>query len=81
MRVCEKCGGIGKVQDDKLLGLSLGGKRESMGATLRSLAKIMGYSASYICDLEHGRRRWSAGLEKKYHWALDQYFKGEKTRD
>jgi len=71
MKVCPKCGGTGTIQDDKILGAQLKKKREKAGLPLREVARQMGLSASYICDLEHGRRSWSADLKKRYHGAVD----------
>lgn len=71
MKVCPKCGGTGKIQDDKILGNSLKKQRESKNLSLREVARRMKVSQSYICDLEHGRRIWSADLEKRYYHAIE----------
>lgn len=71
MKVCHKCGGTGKIQDDKILGASLKKQRESKALSLREVGRRMKLSQSYICDLEHGRRIWSADLEKRYVSALE----------
>jgi predicted transcriptional regulator len=70
-KMCPKCGGTGKVIDDKALGRELNKKRMAKGVKLREVAREMKFSASYICDLEKGRRQWSADLEKKYRLALE----------
>lgn len=33
--------------------------RRDAGISLRRLAKAMGFSAPFICDLERGRRNWT----------------------
>lgn len=43
-------------------------KREARGLSLRRLAKEMGVSAPFLCDLERGNRNWT---EK--HWDKAQY--------
>lgn len=40
------------------------------GLTLREVAKRMGHVPSYICDLENGRRGWSAKLAAKFNKAI-----------
>lgn len=36
------------------------------GKSLRDIAKVLGFSAPYISDLELGRRNWSPGLLLNY---------------
>lgn len=70
MKICPKCGGTGKIQDDKVLGASLKKQREAKSLSLREVGRRMELSQSYICDLEHGRRIWSSDLEKRYLSAI-----------
>lgn len=69
-RVCPQCGGRGKVCDPAQIGLRLKREREAAGITGREMARRMGYSAMYVCDLEHGRRDWKAKLIDAYLRAL-----------
>jgi cytoskeletal protein RodZ len=70
MKECPKCGGSGVIQDDAVLGVELRKKREGIGLTLREVSRRMKISASYLCDLEHGRRIWSPILEHNYRQAV-----------
>jgi len=70
MPVCPRCGGTGKIKDDKIIGENCKKLRNECGKSLREVGKKMGFSASYICDLEHGRRIWSSNLVESYHKAL-----------
>ena len=61
---CPRCLGTGQVQDQRVLGLvmkSLRGQR-----TLREMAECMGVSFPHLSLLEHGKRRWTPELVKKY---------------
>lgn len=69
-RVCPECGGRGKVCDPVQIGARLKREREAADVTGRELARRMGYSAMYLCDLEHGRRGWNAKLLAAYLDAL-----------
>lgn len=63
---CDKCGGTGQLLDPIRL------KRQRRRAELsqRTMAKRMGITASYLCDLEHGRRDWNAQLDERFRAAL-----------
>ncbi len=69
-RVCPQCGGIGTVCDPAQIGLRMKTAREAAGISGREMARRMGYSAMYICDLEHGRRDWKAKIIEAYVCAL-----------
>jgi hypothetical protein len=69
-RVCPECGGRGKVCDPVQVGARMKRERETAEVTGRELARRMGYSAMYLCDLEHGRRGWNAKLLAAYLDAL-----------
>jgi len=40
--------------------------RRSTRMTMREMARRLGISAPYLCDLEHGRRNWSVGWVTAY---------------
>jgi predicted transcriptional regulator len=69
-RPCPKCGGHGKVFDDRVQGFILRMEREAQGVTQKGLASQMGVSPQYLCDLEQGRREWNAALIEKYREGL-----------
>jgi predicted transcriptional regulator len=50
--------------------------RMDRGLKASWVASQMGLSASYICDLEHGRRIWNKGLGDRYMQAI-----GEQTNN
>lgn len=62
---CEKCNGTGLVKI--ICPGSLRKHRESMGISLRELAKILGLSAPYLCDVERGRRNCTKKLLTAYN--------------
>jgi hypothetical protein len=66
MKECPKCHGTGKVRDDAELGKQMQDKRKAAGFTLKHVAEGMGVSIGYLCDLEHGRRLWSAKLQESF---------------
>lgn len=59
---CPRCGGTGYVTDPKVEGAEMRAKRTKRGIGLREAARRVGVSPAYLCDLEHGRRRWSQKL-------------------
>lgn len=60
---------------NKLIGSELFLKRRKQGTGLRELARRMGFSATYIRDLERGRRKWSEELINQY---LNELFKDKR---
>ena len=40
--------------------------RRAAGMTMREMARRIGVSAGYLCDLEHGRRHWGKERLKGY---------------
>lgn len=65
-QLCPRCNGSGLVAQ----GSSLRRLREDAGLTLREVARRMGYSAAYVCDIEHGRRGVTGKLASQYKSAL-----------
>jgi hypothetical protein len=59
---CVACGTPQKVVNGRWLRL----EREIAGMTLREMARHLGYSAAYICDVEHGRRHCSPRIREAY---------------
>jgi len=51
---------------NKRAGYMLRSVRDANRVSLRRVAKQMGISAAYLCDLELGRRWWSVELVRQY---------------
>ncbi len=71
-RPCPKCGGTGRVSDDRVVGAKLRKQRKDHGRSLRSIAKAIGVSAAYLSDLELGNRHWDNELIDKFNWAVTE---------
>jgi len=56
--------------DHKATGQFMKRLRKASGNSLSDVAKAMKISVSYLCDLEHGRKKWSEKLTTKYYEAL-----------
>ena len=69
-RVCPECGGGGTVADPAAIGARMRELREKARLTGREVARRLGLSAMYVCDLEHGRRGWNAERMTNYLNAL-----------
>lgn len=54
-----------QVIDHFSTGASYRAVRCGAGKSLKAIAKRMGVSASYLSDLERGRRNWDAGLAER----------------
>lgn len=64
---CPRCRGAGHVAEVEPVALRAW--RVASGLSQRELARRLGYSAAYLCDLENGRRRITpkivAGYERE----------------
>ncbi len=69
---CEKCGGSGKLIDQRALGSEMRDLREESGVSLREISRRLRLSAAYISDLERGRRDWADELIAKFKGAIKQ---------
>jgi transcriptional regulator with XRE-family HTH domain len=63
---CESCNGTGKQPD----GAYIRGQREKRGVSLRDAAEEMQISATYLSNIESGRRRATWELIKKFDNAM-----------
>jgi len=70
--LCVHCEGRGLLKNDLEVGRGLRTIRERFGLEQRSMATAMQVSASYLSDLERGRRNWSSMLVTRYRQALDR---------
>lgn len=69
-RPCPRCGGTGKVMDEKAIGAAMRKARKNAGLTGREVARRLRLSAAYVSDLELGRRGWDAARQARYLAAL-----------
>lgn len=69
-KTCPRCNGTGRLADDKLTGAKMRSMREAKTLTLREVARRMGFSPAYVCDLELGRRIWNTKVTELYLTAL-----------
>jgi hypothetical protein len=63
---CDQCEGTGRVKSN----FYARQRRERMGLSLRTVARLMNISAAYLSDLELGRRPWSEKLIKRFQGVL-----------
>lgn len=63
---CDRCDGTGRVPDPVAIGDHLRKKRENAGVSLRTIAKQMNISATYLSDMERGNRLWSVVKVEQY---------------
>lgn len=63
---CPRCNGKGRIPDPRVFGMAARVLRKSAGLSLREVARRMGFSAPYVCDLEYGRRQWTNCLMNNY---------------
>lgn len=52
--------------DHKAIGHRMAQEREKMGMAQSELGLAMNLSATYICDLEKGRRNWTPQMIDRY---------------
>lgn len=67
---CNRCNGSGSEPNDVKIGKTLKAFREKAGVSLRSTARTMDISPSYLVNLEQGTRRWNGDLIALYHKAV-----------
>jgi len=67
---CPLCGGLGGVLPPAIEGAQWRKCRIAAGWSLHDLASLTGFSASYVCDLEHGRRPWKESLRERFRSVL-----------
>lgn len=67
---CPRCGGSGKIADDREIGAYLKAKRQRAKLRQKHVADRMGVSVPYLSDLENGNRQWSGERRQAYLAAL-----------
>lgn len=68
---CPRCEGTGKIRDTQATGKEVRSLRENYNLSLRSIARRMGISPSYLSDLETGKRDWNDKRLRDYFLAID----------
>jgi predicted transcriptional regulator len=63
---CNHCGGTGGLPT----GPSLAAARKAASVSQKEVASRMGVTASYLCDLETGRRDWNYELVEEFERAI-----------
>lgn len=66
---CKRCNGTGVEADAE----DIKDSRERAQLTQQQAAKRMGISASYLSDLENGRRDWDSDLLEKFYAMLSKH--------
>lgn len=70
----EKCRVCGKTKKtDKAIGFAMCKKRVAAGILQKDFADALGMNASYLSDLESGKRRWSQKWIGRYEKALNKF--------
>lgn len=64
---CKRCNGTGEEARPS----HLQAMRIDSGLSQKQMAKKMAISASFMCDLENGKRTWTAKLLTRFNKALD----------
>lgn len=67
---CPTCGGSGTVEDDAAVGQRLRKARKMARLTMKEVGRRMGFTESYLSDLECGKRWFSPILQRRYEEAL-----------
>lgn len=67
MTECPRCSGTGLIPAWK----RMAPLRRAAGLQAKTVARIMGVSQAFLCDLEYGRRSWTAELGDAYMAALE----------
>jgi predicted transcriptional regulator len=67
---CDKCLGIGQIANDTFIGDEMQQRRTKAGKTLADISASMGFTISYLSDLEHGRKKWTLEKIKAYQEAI-----------
>ncbi len=57
--------------DHKKTGREAREERKRSGKTQRFVAEKMGVTPVYLCELEKGRRKWTAEFEKAFNAAIE----------
>lgn len=67
---CSHCNGSGQDIDDEATGRNVKEMRQSYNCGLRELSRAVGWSATYLSDLEKGKRKWTEPKMERYMTAM-----------
>lgn len=67
---CKRCRGTGREFDLASVGEQMARFRKRAGLSGREMARRLGISAMYLCDLERGRRQWNREFLTNYKKCL-----------
>lgn len=70
--ICPRCDGTGRVLDIGVHAVLLQQARRDAGVSLREMARGLGISPSYLCDIEHGRRIASTQRIRAWIWLRER---------
>lgn len=62
---CSRCGGTGQEPDWRQQGHAMRELRKNHGHSLRAMSNFLGISASYLSDMELGKRRYLPYWQEK----------------
>jgi transcriptional regulator with XRE-family HTH domain len=65
---CKACNGSGIEPNQRVIGEELRANRKELRISLNEVADFIGVTPQFLCDLEHGRRKWST-------WSANDYLK------
>ncbi len=63
---CKACDGSGIEPNQRAIGEELRAKRKELRISLNDVAGYTGVTPQFLCDLEHGRRKWTTRLANDY---------------
>ncbi len=63
---CPECHGSGRVPDAAKVGAKYKARRTAKRLTLARVARAMGISVGFLCDMEHGRKPMNAARRAQY---------------
>jgi transcriptional regulator with XRE-family HTH domain len=63
---CHCCNGTGLAPDEAAIGKSMVRRRKAAGLTQKDVAKKLGISVAFLCQLENGQRHWTSETKKDY---------------
>ena len=70
MQPCPHCGGTGLIQDPVAVGQEFRALRVKAKLSAAEVARRIGVTPQYVCDLELGRRHWPHKQMEAYRMAL-----------